>query len=168
MAIAVRVLGAYLPRIDAEGMDRFIVGDVRTFQTTMLDLVARGVSRMSPAEIAARAEAIPDELRANLESCALFEILVEGAPRSVIAEDFCNSVTGQLGWEGQLLTEDGQRRLERGNDDPSNALRHRIVFWIHDWDEGGHLLGPTGPLGITDFAPVPQRLWNLAPYVPVD
>jgi len=164
----VRVLGAHLPRLDQDGIASFIANDVATFKGTMLDLIKRGISTATREEVEDRARELPDELDADLQRCALFEIEVIGNNREFDPVVFRNPETGYHGWEPVFLTMDGQRVLIETSKAPSGISDFRVAFYIHEWTEPGTLVGPTGPLVVPPFTPVPDRLWKLAPYSCVD
>lgn len=163
-----RVIGAHLPRLDQAGIASFIEDDVASFKATMRDLIARGVSTATPHEVEERALELPGELNADLQRCALFEVEVTGNGQDFDPTDFSNPVSGYLGWEPAFLSMDGEQVVTEAYKAPADLSDFRVAFYIHEWDEPGQLVGPTGTLALPSFTPVPARLWKLAPYACVD
>jgi hypothetical protein len=163
-----RVIGAHLPRLDQAGIALFIASDVASFKETMRDLVARGISKVTPEEIEDRALEHPEELDADLQRCALFEIEVTGNDREFDPTEFTNPESGYVGWEPVFLSMEGESKVTESYRAPASMTDFRVAFYIHEWDEPGTLVGPTGSLALPAFTPVPARLWKLAPYSCVD
>jgi hypothetical protein len=164
-----RVIGAHLPRLDQADIASFIKGDVASFKQTMRDLIARGVATATLHEVEERALELPGELDADLQRCALFEVEVTGNSQEFDPTEFSNAVSGYLGWEPVFLSMDGEQVVTEAYKAPPSLVDFRVAFYIHEWDEPGKLLGPTGDaLAIPPFTPVPVRLWKLAPYACVD
>ena len=163
-----RVIGAHLPRLDQAGISRFIEEDVASFKRTMIDLIERGISTSTREEVEERALELPDELNADLQRCALFEVEVSGNNCEFDPSEFNNPKSGYVGWEPAFLSLDGERVITELYRAPASAADFRVAFYIHEWDEPGQLVGPTGPLVLPAFTPVPSRLWKLAPYSCVD
>lgn len=163
-----RVLGAHLPRLDQAGISQFIKDDVASFQATLLDLIARGVSKSAPEDVEERALELPEELDADLQRCALFEVEVIDNAQELDPTEFSNPDTGYVGWEPVFLSPDGETIITEAYKAPAALAHFRVVFYIHEWDEPGRLVGPTGALSLPEFTPVPTRLWKLAPYSCVD
>ena len=164
----IRIIGAYLPRLDQDAIARFIDEDVAEFRKTMHDLRQRGVTSSTEAEIEDRAADLPAEVHADLQTCALFEAEVIDNNTEFDPADFENPETGFCGWEPAFLTLDGQHVLFEGFRAPAVLKDFRVAFYIHHWEEPGRLIGPTGELQLPHFTPVPERLSTLAPYTPVD
>jgi hypothetical protein len=163
-----RIIGAHLPRLDQEGIAQFIKKDVASFKKTMFDLVKRRISTATREEIEERALELPEELDADLQRCALFEVEVTDNKRELDPTDFCNPETGYVGWEPVFLSIDGKKVITEEYTAPADLTDFRVAFYIHEWDEPGRLVGPDGPLELPPFKPVPERLWKLAPYSCVD
>ena len=163
-----RVIGAHLPRLDQAGISQFIREDVASFKATMLDLIARGISKSAPEEIDERALELPQELDADLQRCALFELEVIENSQDFDPAEFSNPDTGYLGWEPVFLSPDGETILTEAYRAPASLAHFRVAFYIHAWEEPGRLVGPAGALALPAFTPVPARLWKLAPYSCVD
>ena len=159
-----RVLGAHLPRLDQVGISGFIRDDVACFKATLLDLIACGVSKATPEEIDERALELPEELDADLQRCALFEVEVADNDQDFDPTEFSNPDTGYVGWEPVFLSPDGETIITEAYKAPASLTHFRVVFYIHEWEEPGRLVAPTGPLSLPAFTPVPTRLWKLAPY----
>lgn len=163
-----RVIGAHLPRLDQAAVAQFIAGDVASFKVTLIDLIERGISSSTYEEVQERALELPEELDGDLQRCALFEVEVTGNAGEFDPAEFCNPETGYLGWEPAFLSMDGERVVVESSTAPSELSEFRVAFYIHKWSESGALVGPTGPLTLPPFTPVPDRLWKLAPYACLD
>jgi hypothetical protein len=162
------VIGAHLPRLDQAGMSQFIREDVASFKATMLDLMTRGISKSTPEEIEERALELPQELDADLQRCALFEVEIIENDQDFDPTEFSNPDSGYLGWEPAFLTPDGETIITEAYKAPASLTHFRVAFYIHEWEEPGSLVGPAGALTLPPFTPVPARLWKLAPYSCVD
>src|SRR5690349_1026150 len=164
----IRVVGAYLPQLDPAGMEKFIADDADSFRRTLRELRDRGVVEATDVDIEVRARQLPAEVKAGLETCALFELEVTGNAGAFDAGDFENPDTGQCAWEPAFLSLDGASLLATGRSAPGKLKDFRVAFYVHLWDAAGRLCGPMGVLQLPHFLPVPDRLWRLAPYRPVD
>jgi hypothetical protein len=163
-----RVIGAHLPRLDQAGIAQFIRDDVASFKATLIDLVARGISKLTHEEIDERALELPEEIDADLQRCAFFEVEVTENDQEFDPTEFSNQDTGYLGWEPAFLSVDGETIITEAYKAPSSLDHFRVAFYIHEWDEPGRLNGPGGLLSLPAFTPVPSRLWKLAPYSCLD
>src|SRR5262249_28918789 len=114
------VVGAHLPRLDPKAIAAFIAGDVAEFVRTMQDLRQRGITKTTEAEIEARAQELPAELDADLQTCALFEVEVIGNETAFDPADFENPDTGYCGWEPAFLSIDGESILFEGYRTPTD------------------------------------------------
>ena len=164
----IRAIGAHLPRLDQAGIAKFIADDVASFKTTLYDLVKRGIAQRSHEEIEERALELPEELNADLQRCALFELEVTENNQEFDPSEIGNSESGYLGWEPAFITMDGEAILTEAYRAPATLREFRVAFYVHEWDEPGRLLGPTGAIALPAFTAVPARLWRLAPYSCVD
>jgi len=127
----VRVIGAYLPRLDQGGIARFIADDVSRFKATLLGFVAEGRFKLDAEEIESRALELPAELDADLQRCALFEVEVTGNATEFDPSDFTNPETGYAGWEPAFLTLDGDAIITESYRGVSESLcvRHSMATW---------------------------------------
>ncbi len=164
----IRVIGAHLPRLDAQSIESFIANDVAEFKVLMAARIEQGKSEWNIEELDERALEIAEELRSDLQKCALFEVEVIGNKIRFQASDFSNPVTGLCGWEPAYLSLDGESVVAEGSWVPPEIERFRAAFYIHEWGESGRVLGPTGELSLLPFTAVPARLWRLAPYACLD
>jgi len=164
----IRVLGAHLPRLDQAGIGRFIATQVASFKATLLGFLAEGRFNLDAEEIEQRALELPEELNADLQRCALFEVEVTDNTTEFDPAAFTNPNTTYAGWEPAFLTLDGEAILTEAYRAPATLAAFRVAFYIHEWDEPGSLSGPTGILELPPFTAVPERLWKLAPYSCVD
>ena len=53
---------------------------------------------------------------------------------------------------------------EFGFDEVPSEPCFRVAFYIHYWKHENGLNGPYGSLELPPVQPMPQRLWQLAPY----
>ena len=154
--------------MDQESIASFISSDVASFKETMRDLAARGISKATPEEIEDRALEIPEELNADLQRCALFEIEVTDNDQEFDPTEFTNPESGYVGWEPVFLSMDGESVVTEAYKASASMASFRVAFYIHEWDEPGTLVGPGGSLALPAFTRVPDRLWKLAPYSCLD
>ena len=134
----------------------------------MRSLREQGVSRATDEEIDQRAEELPGELDADLQRCALFEIEVSDNDSEFDPSDIENPDTGYCGWEPVILSPAGSEVITESYKAPASLRHFRVAFYVHEWELPGRLSGPTGELALPAFTPVPERLWQLAPYSCVD
>jgi len=71
-------------------------------------------------------------------------------------------------WEPAYLDFEGGSVIAERALELADVPAFRVVFYVHDWPDGGVLEGPTGALSLPPFSAVPERLWRLAPYSIVD
>ena len=161
-------MGAHLPRLDQAGIASFIREDGDRFKETLYGLNRTTSIKIPPEEIEARAAELPEELDDDLQRCALFELEVTENEAEFDPADFYNPDTGLLGWGPAFLSLDGTSILMEACKAPASLRNFRVAFYLHDWSHSGRLVGPTGELQLPPFSPVPERLWRLAPYSPVD
>jgi hypothetical protein len=164
----VRVLGAHLPRLDQAGIAKFIREDVERFKETLFGLIAAGTIKRDREEIESRALELPEELDYDLQRCALFELEVTENDTEFDPAEYGNPDSGGLGWEPAFLSLDGTSHVTEAYKAPASLRDFRVVFYVHDWELPGRLVGPSGELDLPSFTPVPERLWKLAPYSLVD
>lgn len=165
----VSVIGAHLPRLTPDRMSKWIAGTVKDFREQMIESVQSGLLKTwTLEEIAIRADELPDEYVSALRGVALFEILVDQSEGVFDFMQFSEQLTTSVAWEPVLLTEDGEATIETKDPFTTEMTAFRAAFYINDWPENGTLLGPTGPLSLLEFTPVPERLWKLAPYELLD
>lgn len=112
-----------------------------------------------------------------IENCiplVLFEINLSNLDDRFQVASFTQEMVGappkawQVAYDEALLSADGTQVLVRGSRCTSGLRSGRIAFYFHYYD-------PTKPMQWTYgqfFAPsvqlVPERLWSLIPYSPVD
>jgi hypothetical protein len=159
-----RLIGAYLPRLTPERLARHIAEDRWRFVNVGIpDLQQQGFAlEWTKEAIEERADEIAEEKAYCLERAALFEFAISGANKYFEPGVFENA------WEPAFLDSEGQRVIAEVVSELPEGKPFRLVFWIHDWDEGSTLDGPDGPVQVGEFEPVPERLWSLAPYEVVD
>jgi hypothetical protein len=159
-----RLLGAYLPRLTPERIAQHVEADrFRFVNVGVPDLQRQGFALdWSKDEIEERSLEIAEEKTYCLERAALFEFEVSEADQYFEPGVFENA------WEPAFLDIDGLRIVAESMAELDTTRPFRLVFWIHDWTDQSVLDGPNGPVAIEQFQPVPERLWELAPYEVVD
>ncbi len=155
----VKVLGIYSPRESSSD-----------FQALLDEVVSRypdEIADLSPEELAD----IREELEQNLGGAVLVEASVEYADETFSMEAFVHpdpdlpTNNWQVAWCEKYLTPDGAGPLgEYHFDEVPSEPCFRVVFYIHYWKHENGLNGPYGPLELPPIQPMPQRLWQLAPY----
>jgi len=164
----IRVLGAYLPRLDQAGIGKFIQEDVDRFKQTLFELIDSGTIKRDREEVEERALELPEELEYDLQRCALFELEITGNETDFDPSEYGNPDSGGLGWDPAFLSLDGTAVVTEAYKAPASLRDFRVAFYVHDWVLPGRLIGPGGELELPPFSPVPERLWILAPYSCVD
>lgn len=142
----IRVLGAHLPRLNKQSIENFIDDDTAHFKTFMAERINLGKSNWTLEEVDARALEIAEDLRANLRTCALFEVEVTDNTQRFHASDLSNPVTLLRGWEPAYLSPDGESAIAEGSWVPAEVHSLRAEFYILEWEESGSPAGPTGDL----------------------
>ncbi len=110
-----------------------------------------------------------EELEDALSNAVLIEVSVSGATKQIDVGSFVQPLEGvdserwKVAYGEKYLSEDGIRKL--GDDQPA-LHQFRVAFYIHCWQHGGNLHGPSGPLALPKMKPMPARLWRLVPYEP--
>lgn len=142
---------------------------MENFVKGIRELQSHGLARSwSDDELRERATELPTELEDAMSSAALFEVLVEGHAGEFDPYEIWEKRTTSAAWEPAYLSEDGEVSIADNLSVLSSVTTFRVAFYVHDWPEGGELIGPTGALGSPSFQPVPERLWKLAPYALLD
>ena len=163
------VIGAYLPRLTPQRLAAWIVEDVQSFATGIREMKSQGLAQSwSEEEIKSRAAELPEELEEALSAAALFEVLVENHVGDFDPFAIFERRTTSIAWEPVYLSLDGNRSIAERPSELASVKSFRVAFYVHDWSEGGELVGPTGPLVHPPFAATPERLWKLAPYALLD
>lgn len=162
---SVKVLGVYSPRESASNFHTF--------------LDTEAASRLRDDEIVDPSPETVTEIRENLErelgNAVLVEALVEHPDEGFSMGAFTQpdpdmpSVNWQVAWCEKFLTPDGSRLLgEYGFYEVPSEPCFRVAFYIHYWNHENGLNGPYGALELPPVQPMPQRLWQLAPYEQTD
>ena len=98
----------------------------------------------------------------------MFEVLVEGHVGDFDPFAIFEKHTTSVAWEPVYLSSDGIHSIAQSTGELADVKSFRVAFYVHEWPEGGELVGPTGPLICPPFAETPERLWTLAPYALLD
>jgi len=163
------VLGAYMPRLTPARLAAWVAEDVQSFTKGIRELRTKGLAQSSTEEkIAARAAELTEELEEALTAAALFEVLVEYHAGDFDACAIFEKHTTSVAWKPAYLSTDGNRSIAEHPSELAGVESFRVAFFVHEWPEGGELVGPTGPLTHPPFAATPERLWKLAPYTLLD
>lgn len=116
------------------------------------------------------------QVRQELSSVYLFEMLVKN-PNELfdigrISQDDPIHSNSQVPWLEVLLADDGSDSV------PIRSIQHhirttrptcaRIAFYLHFVDDNQPLNTPYGVIPFPPASPMPDRLWTINPYVPVD
>lgn len=165
----ITVLNAYLPRLNQAGILQFIAKEVDHWRNGLPELQAKGLLRdLTPDDVDQRCDWIREDLNVDLQQAALFELQITGNVDTLTPSDIGNPMTGLLGWEPAFLSSDGLELVHEGYEAPPSLSDFRLVIWIHEWADSAFLSSPWGDLALPKFEPVPERLWRLAPYAPLD
>jgi hypothetical protein len=159
----IKVLGVYSPGTNAS--------DFQTFVDDVFSRNADEYEDLSPEALASERKAIEQ----SLADAVLLEALVENPDEKFSMGEFVQPDPGspsnnwQVAWCEKFLTSDGGGLLgEYHFDEVPSDPRFRVVFYIHYWKHENGLDGPYGSLELPPVRPMPQRLWQLAPYEPID
>jgi hypothetical protein len=160
----VTIIGAYLPRLSPERLAKYVSDDRAHYLAHSIPhLRSQGfLTGLSDEDASERAAEIAEETQHALEHAALFEAEV------VESDGTFDAGFIEAAWEPTYLSPDGATLLEDINLSPATAETFRVAFYVHDWQDGHVLVGPGGPFLLPAFTPVPERLWQLAPYALVD
>lgn len=116
-----------------------------------------------------------EEIRAQLASTVLIEVLVTDAGKKFRVDDFTQAVDSQphenwqAAWAETFLSTDGESLLcERWASLPSGVKSYRVAFFLHEWQPGRPLITSFGELPTGEPQPMPERLQRLVPYEFID
>ena len=176
----ISVIGLYSPSASFVEYEKFVAAyvggcDPANFSSETLAFLKRmGREHMlTPATADERAEAEGSIRRALLDA-VFVEALVENADDRFEAADFQQPSQlppglWQVAWNETYLSADGESVFSGYPDHTvPESSRFRVVFVIHDWEQKSPLLSSYGNLKCPPIEPLPERLWRLAPYEPVD
>jgi hypothetical protein len=76
--------------------------------------------------------------------------------------------SGQVPYDEALLSADGAEVVARKINCTRGLLDGRIAFYFHYYDPSKPMLRTYGEFSSPNVEIIPQRLWNLIPYHPVD
>ena len=159
-----RVVGAYLPRLDAQRLARYVEEDeLRYVNVAVPDLRSQGfLADVSDEYVIQRAREIAEETEYALRRAALFEVEVTEHR----GEFNPSSIEGA--WEPTYLDLQGGSVIAEQPRELVDVPGFRVAFYVHEWPEDGVLQRPDGALPVPHFSAVPERLWQLARYAIVD
>ncbi len=109
-------------------------------------------------------------LRQALDRTVLVECLVdEGGPdfdpgEFVLPAADVPEDSWQTAWAEAYLGEDGSGLIAERWDDPPDASRFRVAFYMHGWDDEARLRFGSETLPCPPVQPMPPRLLELVPY----
>jgi hypothetical protein len=110
-----------------------------------------------------RAEA---DVREELSSVVLLELLVLNADSQFSVDDFSQPDSDQAAYDEAYLTADGTSVVSR-YDQPATAT-FRVTFFLHFFDPSKPVSSSYGPLHVPEVQKMPARLQGLVPYMVVD
>lgn len=177
----ISLVGIYIPTLDAERYRAFVNQEISrqnpiNFSDELKDFLKRvgredEIVAMEPEELEERREYFEQEF----SGVAQVEVLVEDPDTTFSIGDFQQanpskpSSSWQVAWAEKFLTPNGSALLGeyRFNELPVEKS-YRVVFFIHDWKQHLGLNSTYGPLALVEPTPIPERLWQIAPYELVD
>jgi hypothetical protein len=159
----VSVLGVYSLRESALDFQKLLDEVIFRYPDEIVDLSSEELAN------------VRQELEENLASAVLVEALVENPDEKFSMEAFDQpdpdlpNINWQVAWCEKFLTPDGHSLLgEYQFYEVPSEPRFRVAFYIHNWKHENGLNGPYGALELPPVQPMPQRLWQLAPYEQTD
>jgi hypothetical protein len=180
-APSLKVLGLYSPKASEADYQNFVDqyiadSDPVNFDQETKDFFKRfgRDAELIPFDDADRAN-LREKIENELGFAAYLEVLVSYPDerfdiiRFVQQDSSAVPGFGQVAWNETYLSEDGSELISRY---PSKEIpklsRFRVVFVIHQWQEGQTLYSPYGELAYPEIEPLPRRIWRLAPYERLD
>jgi hypothetical protein len=111
--------------------------------------------------------------REELEGTALVELRIHGRDDRFHVNDFTQKLEPprdqwQAAWMEVCLSENGQSLRTKPFDAWPSTGDLRGAFYLHLWDPQCPLETSYGPVVCPKPGPMPDRLWDLVPYEPVD
>jgi len=119
--------------------------------------------KMTSAEI----KEAKKDLRGELSSIVLLEVLVENADENFDAGDFEQPDSGQAAYDEFYLAVDSDEIIAEGFDQPKTPS-FRVLFFMHFFKPGKPLKTSYGKVPVPKVEPMPDSLAKLHPYQPVD
>jgi hypothetical protein len=174
---SIKVIGLYSPSASKIEYERFIKSYLDRLNPVNFDEKTRAVFQnlgrgadLKPLR-KERLEEIENELRQNLANAVFVEALVRNPDDQFDVADFSQpdpavaEGLSQVAWNEVYLSEDGETALSHESMPrvPASPV-FRIVFVLHFWKPHLPLASSYGKLECPPIAPLPARLWRLAPY----
>ena len=136
-------------------------------------LITAQTGHFSDDWVAANPDEAVSAARNELDETVLVELQTHNRDDRFQVDDFTQKLDlpraqWQAAWMEAALNEDGTE-LRTGPFGPwpiSGDLR--VVFYMHLWDPGRPLETSYGSIACPTQRPMPDRLWRLVPYKPVD
>lgn len=178
---SLRVIGVYIPTLDRARYNAFVQEQVDrqnpiNFSAELKAFLKRvgresDIVALSIEELQERKEYFEQEF----SGVAQIEVLVEDPDANFKIADFQQtnpsvpSNRWQVAWSEKFLTRDGNSLLGeyQFNELPTERI-YRVAFFVHLWKHELGLNSTYGPLALVLPAPIPERLWLLAPFELVD
>jgi hypothetical protein len=177
----VSVIGVHSPTLDRGRYDAFVAEQVNrqnpiNFPEELKSFLRRvgresEIVALSPEELSERREYFEQEFA----GVAQVEVLVENPDECFKIGGFQQvdpsvpSSRWQVAWNERFLTFDGMRVLgEYSFNELPTQSRYRVAFFVHAWRHELGLNSTYGPLSLPPLSPIPERLWQLAPFELVD
>jgi hypothetical protein len=177
----ISVVGVYSPTLDKPRYDSFVEEQVdRQNPINFSDELKSFLKRVGrESEIVAFSTEELDERREYFEQefagVAQVEVLVEDPDALFKVGDFqqvdpsAPSSRWQVAWNEKFLTFDGAQVLgEYSFNELPTESRYRITFFVHAWRHDLGLNSSYGPVSLPPLSPIPERVWQLAPFEVVD
>ena len=180
-APSLRVIGVYSPAMDKVRYETFVAAEVDrqnpiNFSENLksfLRSVGRGteLNAFSAEDLQERR----DHLEREFAGAVQVEVLVENPDERFSVSDFQQvnpaipSAHWQVAWNEAFLSADGLEPIAELRPAKLPSLdRYRIAFFIHHWQHELGLSSSYGPLSLLPLTPIPERLWEMAPFELVD
>jgi hypothetical protein len=163
----IRIVGAYLPRLDRSALLEAAEQQAQRFRRVNLDLIQQGFSG-TVSEVEERTPEYADEITRYLERAVLFEAEVTDSTEQFDGRCFYSPVIDEYGCSPVLLSMDGCQLLTDDREETTYEQNFRVLFFMNDWHDDCTLDGPTGALQLSDLIQVPSRVWKFAEYTPLD
>jgi hypothetical protein len=153
----IRIVGAYLPRLDQSALLAAAEQQAERFRQENLALIRQGFSG-TDSEVEARAPEYASEIAYHLEHAALFEAEVTESTEQFDGRCFYSPEIDEYGWSPAFLSMDGCQFLTDSREETTYEQQFRVLFFIKDWHDDCTLDGPTGALQLSELIPVPSRV----------
>ena len=140
---------------------------------TSPELLRAQVGHFAREWVAAHPAAAREAAQEELDGTVLVELRTYGRDDRFDVKDFTQELElpreqWQVAWMEVCLSEDGQSLRTKPFAVWPSTGDVRGAFYLHLWDPARPLETSYGPVGCPERGPMPDRLWELVPYEPVD